>query len=57
MLIRAEEGEDRAAVHTLNASVFETPAQANLVDALREKAQPVVSLVAEDNQTEFISTF
>ena len=33
----------------MNVSAFETPAEANLVDALREQAQPLVSLVAEDN--------
>jgi putative acetyltransferase len=50
MLIRNEEEKDWAAVHALNASVFETSAEANLVDVLRERAQPVVSLVAEDNK-------
>ena len=49
MLIRAEEQTDWAAVHALNVSAFETPAEADLVDALREQAQPHVSLVAEDN--------
>ena len=49
MLIRTEEETDRAAVHDVNAAAFETPAEAQLVDALREEAQPVVSLVAEDN--------
>jgi putative acetyltransferase len=47
MLIRAEEVGDWAAVHAVNASAFETPAEARLVDALRTQAQPVVSLVAE----------
>jgi putative acetyltransferase len=49
MLIRAEEHGDWAAVHAVNVSAFERPAEANLVDALREHAQPIVSLVAEDN--------
>ena len=49
MLIRAEQDKDRAAVHAVNASAFETPSEANLVDALREQAQPAVSLVAEDD--------
>jgi putative acetyltransferase len=48
-LIRAEEQRDWAAVHAVNVSAFETPAEANLVDALREQAQPLVSLIAEDN--------
>ena len=47
MQIRAEEEKDWAAVHAVNASAFETPAEALLVDALREQAQPVVSLVSE----------
>jgi len=49
MPIRAEEQKDWTAVHELNATVFETPTEADLVDALREQAQPFVSLVAEDN--------
>jgi len=48
MIIRAERENDRDAVRTVNASAFETSAEANLVDALREQANPVVSLVAED---------
>jgi putative acetyltransferase len=51
MLIRAEENKDQAAVHAVNASAFETPLEANLVDALRAQAEPVVSLVADDNGT------
>jgi putative acetyltransferase len=49
MPIRAEEQRDWPAVHAVNVSAFETPAEANLVDALREQAQPLVSLIAEDN--------
>ncbi|NCJ05010.1 GNAT family N-acetyltransferase [Synechococcales cyanobacterium C] len=49
MLIRAEEQRDWVAVHAVNASAFETPAEANLVDALRDQVQPLISLVAEDN--------
>ncbi len=49
MLIRAEEQRDWAAVHAVNVSAFETPAEANLVDALRDQAQPLVSLIAEEN--------
>ncbi len=47
-LIRIEEEKDWAAVHTLNAAAFETPAEAYLVEALRQQARPVVSLVAEE---------
>jgi len=47
MVIRAEEQRDRAAVYAVNTSAFETAAEARLVDALREQAHPVVSLVSE----------
>jgi len=49
MLIRGEERGDWALVHAVNESAFPTPAEANLVDALREQAEPLVSLVAEDH--------
>jgi putative acetyltransferase len=49
LLIRAEEQRDWAAVHAVNVAAFETPAEANLVDALREQAQPLVSLIVEDH--------
>lgn len=49
MLIRLEEPKDQSAVYAVNASAFETPAEANLVDILRKEAHPVISLVAEDN--------
>ena len=47
LLIRAEERADRAAVRAVLASAFPTPAEADLVDALREQARPLISLVAE----------
>ena len=49
MLIRAERENDRDAVYAVNVSAFETPAEADLVDSLREQAHPIVSLVAEEN--------
>ena len=49
MLIRPEKEGDWDSVHAVNISAFETPSEANLVDALRQQAQPVVSLVAEEN--------
>jgi len=48
MLIRAEKKDDQDDVFAVNGSAFETPAEATLVDMLREQAQPIVSLVAED---------
>ncbi|MDH4274113.1 MAG: N-acetyltransferase [Gammaproteobacteria bacterium] len=50
MLVRWEEATDKAAVYALNESAFGTSAEANLVDILRREAQPIVSLVAEDNK-------
>lgn len=47
VIVREEEKRDWTAVHELNVSAFETPVEADLVDALREEAQPIVSLVAE----------
>jgi putative acetyltransferase len=49
MLIRVEEERDWAAAHSVNASAFETSAEARLVGRLRDEAQPVVSLVAEND--------
>lgn len=51
MIVRAEEVRDREPIHALNTAAFETAAEANLVDTLREQARPVVSLVAEDSGT------
>ncbi|MFT4519179.1 MAG: putative acetyltransferase [Halioglobus sp.] len=48
MLIRAEQPEDEAFVYTINTTAFEQPAEAELVDALRKQVEPIVSLVAED---------
>jgi putative acetyltransferase len=47
VLIRAEEERDWAEVHALNVSAFGTRAEADLGDALRAEATPIVSLVAE----------
>ena len=51
MRIRAEEEKDRTLVHEINAAVFGTQVEANLVDALRKEARPIISLVADDGQT------
>ncbi|MEO2145999.1 MAG: N-acetyltransferase [bacterium] len=49
--IRLEEERDRSAVHAVNYSAFETRAEADLVDVLREQAVPHISLIAEDKGT------
>jgi putative acetyltransferase len=51
MMLRLELPEDRAAVHAINVAAFETPAEADLVDALREQATSIVSWVAEGEGT------
>jgi len=48
MNIRIEKEGDRAFVRAINISAFESSAEADLVDALRQRARPIVSLVAEE---------
>jgi len=48
MHIRPERPADIAAVRAVNRAAFETDAEADLVDALRDQADPTVSLVADD---------
>lgn len=47
MKIRKEHKRDAEAVYHLNRSAFETSLEANLVNRLREEADPVISLIAE----------
>ncbi len=47
MRIRPEEPADHAGVRAVNVAAFETAAEADLVEALRARARPLVSLVAE----------
>jgi len=47
LIIRRETPADRQAVFEVNAAAFETSSEADLVEALRVRAQPTVSLVAE----------
>jgi putative acetyltransferase len=49
MTIRPERAADLDAIATVNRAAFETSAEANLVDALREQAEGIVSLVAEEH--------
>lgn len=48
MHIRDERQDDAASIRAVNLAAFETTAEADLVDALRDQAAPIVSLVAED---------
>jgi putative acetyltransferase len=49
MEIRPEQAADIGAVRAVNRAAFETATEADLVDALREQAKPIVSLVADDD--------
>ena len=46
IIVRAETTEDHKAVHRVNQLAFGGPTEADLVDALREKTDPFISLVA-----------
>ena len=46
--IRYENENDRAGVQAVNEAAFDTAAEASLVNALREQARPVISLVADN---------
>lgn len=48
MLIRPEQPADYPAVRQVNLLAFDGEPEANLVEALRRDADPVISLVAED---------
>lgn len=50
MIIRTEEEKDRDAVYRINTMAFESPAEASLVNLLREQAEPYLALVAEIDQ-------
>lgn len=47
MKVRADATSDRAAIRRVHAAAFETAFEADLVDALRDRVAPVVSVVAE----------
>ncbi len=49
--IRSERPADREAVHRVNARAFGRPDEADLVDALRGRVDPSVSLVATEATT------
>jgi len=47
LIIREEQPDDYPAVYELNGLAFKTDAEARLVNALRRRVRPLVSLVAE----------
>ena len=47
-IIRSEQPEDIPGIRHVNRSAFKTAMEVSLVDALRQQAQPIVSLVAVD---------
>lgn len=49
MQVRAEQQHDQASVYSVNVAAFEREGEAKLVDVLREKAHPNISLVAEED--------
>ena len=49
MQIRPEQPDDITPIRQVNLSAFEGATEADLVDALRDQAHPIVSLVADDN--------
>jgi putative acetyltransferase len=49
VIVRDEEQQDQASVRAVNTLAFDTVAEANLVNALRDQVRPVVSLVAEEH--------
>ena len=49
MNIRLEQESDRHQIRLIHTSAFETDAEANLVEALRQSNIPLVSLVAEES--------
>ena len=48
-IIRQEQADDIAAIYRLNCAAFDTAAEAELVDRLREAADPFLSLLAEQD--------
>lgn len=48
MQIRQERADDLEAIRLVNRAAFETNTEADLVDALRVQADPIISLVADE---------
>lgn len=49
MDIRKEKGSDKEQIWKVNVAAFNTDAEANLVNALRDSGNPFISLVAEED--------
>jgi putative acetyltransferase len=49
MIIRVEKPEDQIGIRHINTEAFDTDTEANLIDALRKRGIPFISLVAEEN--------
>lgn len=49
--VRLERADDVRAIRAVNLEAFETSLEADLVDALRERAEPILSLVADEEGT------
>ena len=49
MIIRAERPKDIQEIRHINVEAFDTEAEANLVEALRNSGIPLISLVAEES--------
>jgi putative acetyltransferase len=47
LIVRAERENDREAVYAVNLAAFDNASEAELAEALRAEARPVISLVAE----------
>lgn len=50
LIVRPERPEDHAAIRRVNSLAFGRSNEADLVDTLRERGQPLVSLVAEEDE-------
>ncbi len=50
MAIRKEQDSDKESIWKVNAEAFETEAEANLVNALRDSGTPFISLLAEADE-------
>ena len=48
MIIRSERQEDIPKIRSVNMQAFETDAEANIVDTLRNSGVSLISLVAEE---------